>query len=117
VRPHGYVDPHRIAVVERPIIDGDSALLVVHSGQGTSNRSYRCVARRAARDRWIAECRETQAWTSTLSPNVALQLAAAVRTQPTRQGHLLDASAVQLDPWACSRHHARVTSHLGIATL
>ena len=79
VRPHGYVDPHRITVVERPTVGGDSALVIIHSGQGTSNRSYHCMARRAPRDRWLAECHETQTWTSTLSPNVALQLTIAFR--------------------------------------
>ena len=73
IRPTGYVDPHEIIVREQPIIAADSAVVMIDAHQGTLNDNYRCVARRALRGSWVAECRKIRTSISTLPPNESLQ--------------------------------------------
>lgn len=71
-RPAGYLDPHIVDVVARPIIGPDSTVVLIHASQGTLIHYYRCVAQRTRR--WLARCRMTATWTAALPSNVSHQL-------------------------------------------
>jgi hypothetical protein len=76
-RPPGYVDPHRVDVVEHGLVGTDSAYVSVRASQGTLNRYYQCSARRTNQRMWRASCVYSGMSVSRLPPNESQQQTSA----------------------------------------
>jgi hypothetical protein len=72
VRPPGYIDPHDLVVYEYRLVGTDSATLRATASQGTTNRHFRCGARRGVDRMWRASCGPPGLSISALPPNVPL---------------------------------------------